>query len=64
MVRVVVAVKPIKQGEVFHPSSLAVQEWPADKAPAYGITDISETTGKIAVSDIVPGQTIIRNMLK
>ncbi len=64
LVQVIVALQPIARGSQFVQGSIGRRDWPADSpTPPDLIVDEIETIGKVARTDIVQGQLIVRSML-
>lgn len=64
MVQVIVALQPIARGSQFVAGSIGRRGWPEGSVlPPDIIADEIETIGKIARTDIVQGQLIVRDML-
>jgi len=62
--QVIVALQPIARGAPFVSGSIGRRDWPnPDALPPDIIVDEIETIGKVARTDIVQGQLIIRSML-
>jgi len=61
--QVIVALQPIGRGDTFVSGSIGRRDWPADNVPPDIIADEAETIGKVAKTDIVQGQVIVRSML-
>lgn len=61
--QVIVALQPIGRGSEFVAGSIGRRDWPADNVPPDIIADEAETIGKVAKTDIVQGQVIVRSML-
>jgi pilus assembly protein CpaB len=60
---VIVALQPIARGTEFVAGSIGRRDWPANNVPPDTIADEAETIGKVAKTDIVQGQVIVRSML-
>jgi Flp pilus assembly protein CpaB len=60
---VIVALQPIARGTEFVAGSIGRRPWPANNVPPDIIADEAETIGKVAKTDIVQGQVIVRSML-
>lgn len=60
---VIVALQPIPRGSEFVAGSIGRRAWPADNVPPEAIADEAETIGKVAKTEIVQGQVIVRSML-
>lgn len=64
LVQVIVALQPIARGAPFVSGSIGPRDWPASSPlPPDSIGDEIETVGKVARTDIVQGQIIVRSML-
>ena len=61
--QVVVALQPIGRGSEFVAGAIGRRAWPANNVPPDIIADEAETIGKVAKTEIVQGQVIVRNML-
>jgi pilus assembly protein CpaB len=61
--QVIVALQPIGRGSQFVRGSIGRRDWPANNVPPETIADEAETIGKIAKTEIVQGQVIVRSML-
>jgi pilus assembly protein CpaB len=61
--QVIVALQPIARGTEFVAGSIGRRDWPANNVPPDIIADEAETIGKVAKTDIVQGQVIVRAML-
>jgi pilus assembly protein CpaB len=61
--QVIVALQPIARGTEFVAGSIGRRDWPANNVPPETIADEAETIGKVAKTDIVQGQVIVRSML-
>jgi pilus assembly protein CpaB len=61
--QVVVALQPIARGSEFVAGSIGRRDWPANNVPPDVIADEAETIGKVAKTEIVQGQVIVRTML-
>lgn len=61
--QVIVALQPIGRGSAFVAGSIGRRDWPANNVPPDIIADEAETIGKVAKTDIVQGQVIVRGML-
>jgi pilus assembly protein CpaB len=61
--QVIVALQPIARGTEFVAGSIGRRDWPANNVPPDTIADEAETIGKVAKTDIVQGQVIVRSML-
>jgi Flp pilus assembly protein CpaB len=61
--QVIVALQPIGRGAEFVAGSIGRRDWPANNVPPDIIADEAETIGKVAKTDIVQGQVIVRSML-
>jgi Flp pilus assembly protein CpaB len=61
--QVIVALQPIARGEPFVQGSIGPRDWPADNVPPDIIALEAETVGKVAKTEIVQGQVIVRSML-
>ena len=61
--KVWVALQPIPRGGEFVEGTLGLRDWPSTNVPPDVIGDISETIGRVAATDIVQGQPILRSML-
>ena len=61
--QVVVALQPIARGSEFVAGSIGRRDWPANNVPPDVIADEAETIGKVAKTEIVQGQVIVRSML-
>jgi len=62
--QVIVALTPIAQGSEFVEGSVGLRSWPADQVPPGVIVNEAELLGKIAKTDIVDGQLIMRSLLR
>lgn len=68
--RFVVAVKPIVKGTQIDESVVQIQEFDGSPPkhlnlpPRYRVLDLSEVVGKMATTDIAPGQGIVSGMVK
>ncbi|MCB0193119.1 MAG: Flp pilus assembly protein CpaB [Anaerolineae bacterium] len=60
---VIVALQPIPRGAEFVAGSIGRRDWPANNVPPEVIADEAETIGKVAKTEIVQGQVIVRSML-
>ncbi len=60
---VIVALQPIPRGAPFVEGSIGRRPWPAESVPPDVIQDEIETIGKVAKTEIVQGQIIVRSML-
>jgi len=60
---VIVALQPIGRGASFVAGSIGRRDWPANNVPPEVIADEAETIGKVAKTEIVQGQVIVRGML-
>jgi pilus assembly protein CpaB len=60
---VIVALQPIPRGAEFVAGSIGRRDWPANNVPPDIIAEEAETIGKVAKTDIVQGQVIVRSML-
>lgn len=60
---VIVALQPIPRGAEFVAGSIGRRDWPANNVPPDVIADEAETIGKVAKTEIVQGQVIVRSML-
>ena len=60
---VIVALQPIPRGAEFVQGSIGRRAWPRDNVPPEAIADEAETIGKVAKTEIVQGQVIVRSML-
>jgi pilus assembly protein CpaB len=60
---VIVALQPIGRGSEFVAGSIGRRDWPANNVPPDIIADEAETIGKVAKTEIVQGQVIVRSML-
>ncbi|RME75062.1 MAG: Flp pilus assembly protein CpaB [Chloroflexi bacterium] len=60
---VIVALQPISRGSPFVAGSIGRRPWPAANVPPDVIADEAETIGKVAKTEIVQGQIIVRSML-
>ena len=63
LTEVIVALQPIGRGSAFVQGSIGRREWPANNVPPDIIADEAETIGKVAKTEIVQGQVIVRSML-
>ncbi|MBI1879827.1 MAG: cellulase family glycosylhydrolase [Chloroflexi bacterium] len=63
MTTVVVALQPISRGSEFITGSIGRRGWPTRNLPTGFIADEAEAIGKVARTDIVQGQVIVRGML-
>lgn len=61
--QVIVALQPIGRGSQFVRGSIGRRDWPANNVPPDIIADEAETIGKVAKTEIVQGQVIVRSML-
>ncbi len=61
--QVIVALQPIGRGSQFVQGSIGRRDWPANNVPPDIIGDEAETIGKVAKTEIVQGQVIVRSML-
>ena len=61
--QVLVALQPIARGSEFVAGSIGRRDWPANNVPPDTIADEAETIGKVAKTEIVQGQVIVRTML-
>jgi Flp pilus assembly protein CpaB len=61
--QVIVALQPIGRGSQFVQGSIGRRVWPANNVPPDIIGDEAETIGKVAKTEIVQGQVIVRSML-
>jgi pilus assembly protein CpaB len=61
--QVIVALQPIARGTEFVAGSIGRRDWPVGNVPPNTIADEAETIGKVARTDIVQGQIIVRDML-
>ncbi len=61
--QVIVALQPIARGSEFVAGSIGRRDWPANNVPPEIIADEAETIGKVAKTEIVQGQVIVRSML-
>jgi Flp pilus assembly protein CpaB len=61
--QVIVALQPIGRGSEFVAGSIGRRDWPANNVPPDIIADEAETIGKVAKTDVVQGQVIVRSML-
>jgi Flp pilus assembly protein CpaB len=61
--QVIVALQPIGRGSSFVAGSIGRRDWPANNVPPDIIADEAETIGKVAKTEIVQGQVIVRSML-
>lgn len=61
--QVIVALQPIGRGQPFVAGSIGRRDWPANNVPPDIIADEAETIGKVAKTEIVQGQVIVRSML-
>jgi Flp pilus assembly protein CpaB len=61
--QVIVALQPIGRGSAFVAGSIGRRDWPANNVPPDIIADEAETIGKVAKTEIVQGQVIVRSML-
>lgn len=64
MKEVIVARQPIPRGGEFTAESLGRTEYPESSIPPNAIVNEAETIGKIANSEIVQGQIIVRDLLR
>lgn len=60
---VIVALQPIARGSEFVAGSIGRRDWPANNVPPEIIADEAETIGKVAKTEIVQGQVLVRSML-
>jgi Flp pilus assembly protein CpaB len=60
---VIVALQPIPRGSEFVQGSIGRRAWPRDNVPPEAVADEAETIGKVAKTEIVQGQVIVRGML-
>jgi Flp pilus assembly protein CpaB len=63
LTEVIVALQPIGRGASFVAGSIGRRDWPANNVPPDIIADEAETIGKVAKTEIVQGQVIVRSML-
>jgi len=64
LVQVIVALQPIGRGSAFVQGSIGRRDWPSTTVlPPDVLVDEVETIGKVAKTDIVQGQLILRSML-
>jgi len=61
--QVIVALQPIGRGSEFVAGSIGRRDWPANNVPPDIIADEAETIGKVAKTEIVQGQVLVRSML-
>jgi Flp pilus assembly protein CpaB len=61
--QVIVALQPIGRGSEFVAGSIGRRDWPANNVPPDIIADEAETIGKVARTEIVQGQVLVRSML-
>ena len=61
--QVIVALQPIPRGAEFVAGSIGRRDWPANNVPPDIIADEAETIGKVAKTEVVQGQVIVRGML-
>jgi pilus assembly protein CpaB len=61
--QVIVALQPIARGSEFVAGSIGRRDWPANNVPPDTVADEAETIGKVAKTEIVQGQVIVRSML-
>ena len=61
--QVIVALQPIARGSEFVAGSIGRRDWPANNVPPDTIADEAETIGKVAKTEIVQGQVLVRSML-
>ncbi len=61
--QLIVALQPIGRGSQFVQGSIGRRDWPITNMPEDVIADEAETIGKVAKTDIVQGQIIVRSML-
>ena len=61
--QVIVALQPIARGSEFVAGSIGRRDWPANNVPPDTIADEAETIGKVAKTEVVQGQVIVRTML-
>jgi pilus assembly protein CpaB len=61
--QVIVALQPIARGSEFVAGSIGRRDWPANNVPPETIADEAETIGKVARTEVVQGQVIVRTML-
>jgi len=61
--KVWVALQPILRGGEFVEGTLGLRDWPTSNVPPDIIGDVSEAFGKVAKTDIVQGQPILRSLL-
>jgi pilus assembly protein CpaB len=61
--QVIVALQPIARGSEFVAGSIGRRDWPANNVPPDIIADEAETIGKVAKTEIVQGQVLVRSML-
>lgn len=59
-----VALQPIGRNQEFASGSIGQRDWPITNVPPDVIADEAEVVGKVARTEIVPGQIILRSMLK
>lgn len=60
---VIVALQPIPRGSEFVAGSIGRRAWPRGNEPPDFVADEAETIGKVAKTEIVQGQVIVRSML-
>lgn len=60
---VAVAEEPIDRGAVVHPDQLALQEIPSAYAPPGSFDEISKAAGRVALSDLAPGEAVTETRL-
>ncbi len=61
--KIVVAMQPIARGGQVITEAVGLYDWPTDKVPPSGFTDVSKVTGKYAKLDIAQGMPILSGML-
>ncbi len=61
--QVIVALQPIARGSEFVAGSIGRRDWPANNVPPDTLADEAETIGKVAKTEIVQGQVLVRSML-
>jgi len=61
--QVIVALQPIARGAEFVQGSVGPRPWPAGNVPPEVIADEAELFGKVAKTEIVQGQPIVRTLL-
>jgi Flp pilus assembly protein CpaB len=62
-VAVVMAAQPVERGSVLAPSQLRLEEMPQAYAPPGVIGEISKAAGRVALSDLAPGEVVTETRL-